>query len=359
MPGPERPFGGGITTIDASPPPNPFGPGGHRTVLAAEAVAGLSVAPGGIYVDATFGGGGHSRAVVEQLHPPGRLLALDRDPEAIRRGEGLLAEFLSDGSGSPSAGRLTLIHAPFSRLAAVLADEGIKEVHGVLFDLGVSSRQLDEPQRGFSFRSDGPLDMRMNPESGSATAAHLVNTLDAEALADIFSRYGEERHGRRVARAIVNDRQRQPFTGTRQLAGLLERIIPGKRGAIHPATRVFQALRIAVNQEMAELEAGLEAALAFLRPGGRIVAISFHSLEDRVVKNSFRRAAGFQPPPDGPAALLPTPAAAAAGFRLLTRKPVVPQAAEIQDNPRARSAKMRIIERILPTGPDRRREQAS
>ncbi len=351
-----------VTIIDISSVANSAPDRGHRTVLAEEAVAGLAPLAHGHYVDATFGGGGHSLAILERLGNDGRLLALDRDPEAIQRGRRLMAA--NDETGRIDK-RFTLVHAPFSHLPAVLAGEGMTAAHGFLFDLGVSSNQLDEPQRGFSFQTDGPLDMRMNPDDGNhePTAAHLVNTLGQEQLAELFFRYGEERHGRRVARAIVQDRQRQPFTRTRQLASLLERILPGKRKAIHPATRVFQALRIAVNREMEQLEAGLDAALAALAPGGRIVVIGFHSLEDRLVKQRFRRASGWRPPVQGPAALLP-PMPVTSPFRLITRKPIVPQPEEVRHNPRARSARMRIIERrpesIIanvrpPPGDERRR----
>lgn len=321
-----------------------------------EVLTALAPVPGGLYVDATFGDGGHTQAILHQIGPTGRLFALDRDRTAFDRNAALLERH---------AEQLTTIHTPFSQLKTVLAARGVFAVHGVLFDLGVSSQQLDKPERGFSFQTDGPLDMRMDqaadtpsPQAGPLqkqttperiTAATIVNTFEKEALADIFFHFGEERHARRIAAAIVMDRQRQPFTTTRQLATLLERIMPGGQGAIHPATRVFQALRIAVNRELDELQTGLTQALDLLADGGRAVAISFHSLEDRIVKQIFRQAVDpFQPslgPPGGPD-LLVQPLAVTPSFRLLTRKPLSPNPAEIGSNPRSRSARMRGIERL-------------
>lgn len=321
-----------------------------------EVLTALSPVPGGLYVDATFGDGGHTQAILQQIGPTGRLFALDRDRTAFDRNAALLERHTE---------QLTVIHTPFSQLKAVLAARGVFAVHGILFDLGVSSRQLDEPERGFSFQTDGPLDMRMDqatdalsPQVGPLqkqttpariTAATIVNTFEKEALADIFFYFGEERHARRIAAAIVMDRQRQPFTTTRQLATLLERIMPGGQGGIHPATRVFQALRIAVNRELDELQTGLTHALELLADGGRAVAISFHSLEDRIVKQIFRQAVDpFQPPsgPPGGPDLLVQPLAITPCFRLLTRKPLSPDLAEIGSNPRSRSARMRAIERL-------------
>ncbi|MBF0461561.1 MAG: 16S rRNA (cytosine(1402)-N(4))-methyltransferase RsmH [Magnetococcales bacterium] len=329
----------------------------HRAVLLQEVVATLAPIPGGTYVDATFGDGGHTQAILQQIGPNGRVFALDRDQTAFQRNATLLEHH---------AGQLTVIHTPFSQLQAVLAERGVFAVQGVLFDLGVSSRQLDEPERGFSFQADGPLDMRMDqavdgsaPQTdrppprqkspGRLTAALIVNTFDKDALADIFFHWGEERHARRIAAAIVADRQTHPFTTTRQLASLLERIMPGGHAAIHPATRVFQALRIAVNRELDELQDGLRAALDLLADGGRAVVISFHSLEDRMVKQRFRQAVDPLLPPSGPLLgpdLLVQPRPTVPCFRLLTRKPLTPGPEEIAHNPRSRSARMRAIERL-------------
>ncbi|MBF0369899.1 MAG: 16S rRNA (cytosine(1402)-N(4))-methyltransferase RsmH [Magnetococcales bacterium] len=340
----------------------------HQSVLSHEAVTGLAPGPEGIYLDATFGAGGHSQRILEATSPGGRVVALDRDPEAIRGGARVVAHHPD---------RFTLIQSPFSRLSRVLGELQIEEINGVLFDLGVSSMQLDSPERGFSFQSDGPLDMRMSADpqmeqvsevmenssgegrkgqgksqsvgKGQPSAADLVNTLKADELADIIFRFGDERHSRRIARAIVTDRQEKPFTRTRELAGLLERILPRSKDRIHPATRTFQALRIAVNQELAELETGLAAAMEAVAVGGRIVVISFHSLEDRLVKQTFRKASSpIEPLIPGqhragrwiPAKAIPPK------FRLLTRKPVMPTSEEIAQNPRSRSARMRILERL-------------
>ena len=335
----------------------------HQSVMAQEALDALAVASGeGVYVDATFGDGGHSHAILQRLGPQGRLLALDRDRQAIEQG-GTLVEDYSQ--------QLLLIHTPFSQLQEVMQQHGITTLQGVLFDLGVSSRQLDEAQRGFSFQADGPLDMRMDQPMDQhdvnllhtadaadvssnnlqpLTAAMIVNTYAEDRLADIFFRYGEERYSRRIAQAIVMDRQQQPFSTTRQLASLLERIMPrkrhnrGKRGVtIHPATRVFQALRIAVNHELQELQTALDTALHRLAVGAKVVVISFHSLEDRIVKQTFRQAVNPQASLLGPEVLL-QPQTQIPRFRLVTRKPQLPSAAEIASNPRSRSARMRVIE---------------
>lgn len=315
----------------------------HHSVMLPEAVAALAPAGEGIYVDATFGSGGHSRAILDALGTGGRLLALDRDPEAIARGEALLA-------CHPE--RLALIHGAFGDFSQWLARAGVAEVDGVIFDLGLSSPQLDNPARGFSFQTDGPLDMRMdNSNNGQKrpTAAHLVNTLEPEALEHIFFYLGEERYGRRAARAIVRARSQNAITTTRQLAQLLERVIPSKTRRIHPGTRVFQALRMAVNGELEELQRGLASAMDRLKPGGRIVVISFHSLEDRLVKQAFRRAAFPQVAVSGPARLV-QPGPETVHFRLPHRKALLPQAEEVGQNPRSRSAKMRVIERLRGVG---------
>ncbi|MBF0261159.1 MAG: 16S rRNA (cytosine(1402)-N(4))-methyltransferase RsmH [Magnetococcales bacterium] len=322
--------------------------GGHRAVMPDETIQALAPRPGGCLVDATFGSGGHTRLLLAASAPDGRVIALDRDPEAVERGLALAATL---------AGRLEMIHAPFGGLATHLGSLGlIGRIDGVLFDVGVSSRQLDVAQRGFSFRLDGPLDMRMDPSSDGPTAADLLNRQSPETLTRMFWDLGEERHARRAVRAIVARRTREPFATTTQLATLLEQNLP-HAGRIHPATRIFQALRIAVNRELEELESGLDAALQALAPGGRVAVISFHSLEDRIVKQRFRALTLPPPPPSGPAALLPIrPAPFKPGFRLPHVRPIVPSDAEIATNPRARSAKLRVIERVGDPLPHQERD---
>ncbi|WP_172787238.1 MULTISPECIES: 16S rRNA (cytosine(1402)-N(4))-methyltransferase RsmH [Bradyrhizobium] len=297
----------------------------HIPVLGREAIAHLAPREGGVYVDATFGAGGYSRAILEV--PGTRLIAIDRDRTAIAGGAELVER---------SAGRLTLVEDRFSNLAEVCAAQG---VDGVVMDVGVSSMQLDQAGRGFSFRLDGPLDMRMG--QAGPTAADVVARASEGDLADIIYLFGEERHSRRIARAIVADRQETPFTTTRALADLVGRVVRSKPGDIHPATRTFQALRIFVNEELEELQTALAAAERVLRPGGRLVVVSFHSLEDRIVKNflSERSKTG------GGSRHLPEVAQVAPSFQLLTRRPVVAGEDEVAHNPRARSAKLRAAER--------------
>ncbi len=282
----------------------------HVPVLLDEVVAGLAVRAGGLYVDATYGAGGHSRALVER---GARVLAFDRDPTASVP-QSIVAS-------------LELVHRNFDELARVLDERGLESVDGVLFDLGVSSMQLDRPERGFSFAADGPLDMRMNAGSGPS-AADLLTSSGEEELAGIIYRYGEERASRRIARAIVGAREagRLPQT-TLELARLVAGCVHvrGRRERIHPATRTFQALRIAVNDELGALERGLAAAIERTAAGARIAVITFHSLEDRIVKQTFR---------DDPR------------LAVLTRKPVVATDLERERNPRSRSAKLRIAERL-------------
>ncbi|MBF0626062.1 MAG: 16S rRNA (cytosine(1402)-N(4))-methyltransferase RsmH [Magnetococcales bacterium] len=317
---------------------------GHAPVLAQEALAALAPVPGGLYLDGTFGGGGHARLLLEACGPDGRVVALDRDPEAVAGGAALALEHPQ---------RLVLLQSRFSALGTVLDRLGLAQVDGILLDLGVSSHQLDAPERGFSFRAEGPLDMRMDPRATGPTAADLVNGLAEEELARLIRELGEERFARRVARAIGHARRQSPLTTTRQLATLLERTVPRGRGGIHPATRTFQALRITVNGELEELRNGLVAALDRLRPGGRLAVICFHSLEDRMVKEVFRQGAHPQPPPHpvemgphGPRASRPPPAT----LRLITRKPLVPGPAETARNPRSRSARLRVAERLSCPG---------
>ena len=285
----------------------------HVSVLLDSAIDYLAIRPDGTYVDATFGAGGHSKAILSRLQT-GRLIALDADPDAIAR-----AQAISDPS-------FTFVHANFSELRRVLNDCGVEQVDGVLFDLGVSSMQLDNAERGFSFRDSAPLDMRMNPYRGRS-AYDILTTATERELADIFFMYGEERAARRIAHAIVERRTAGKLPKTtvefaQFVSGVVHR--PGKRERIHPATRVFQALRIVVNDELDVLREGLVAAVDTLRAGGRIVAISFHSLEDRIVKHTFRGDARLE---------------------ILTKKPLAPDAREMAENPRARSAKLRAAQR--------------
>ena len=306
------------------------GPIRHVPVLLVEVLEALDVHPGGLYLDGTFGAGGYSRAILEK--PATRVLALDRDPTAIGAG-GALVEALG--------GRLVLEEACFANLDAVAAAHGLSNFDGVTFDIGVSSMQIDNAERGFSFRNDGPLDMRM--ESQGRSAADIVNEADEETLADIFYHYGEERMSRRLARAIVMDRATTPFTSTRQLAELAARIIPHKPMDIHPATRAFQALRIAVNDELGQLVRGLCAAEKILAPGGRLAVVSFHSLEDRIVKQFFAQRKGSG---QAGSRLLPgEPIQPDATFQLVGRQPVAAGEAEIAGNPRSRSAKLRVASR--------------
>ncbi|WP_199751448.1 16S rRNA (cytosine(1402)-N(4))-methyltransferase RsmH [Bradyrhizobium sp. RP6] len=300
----------------------------HIPVLGREAIVHLAPREGGVYVDATFGAGGYSRAILEV--PGTRLIAIDRDRTAIAAGAELVER---------STGRLTLVEDRFSNLAEVCASQGVEAIDGVVMDVGVSSMQLDQAGRGFSFRLDGPLDMRMG-QTGP-TAADVVARASEGDLADIIYLLGEERHSRRIARAIVADRQETPFTTTRALADLVGRVVRSKPGDIHPATRTFQALRIFVNEELEELETALAAAERMLKPGGRLVVVSFHSLEDRIVKNFLAERSRT----GGGSRHLPEVAQVTPSFRVLTRRPVVAGEDEVAGNPRARSAKLRAAER--------------
>lgn len=308
---------------------------GHIPVLLHEACDALAPRDGGRYLDGTFGGGGHTRAILEASAPGGRVLALDADPAAIARGERLRAEF---------GERLVVRESNFADLARVARDEGFAPLDGVLLDLGLSSFQLADAGRGFSFGGDGPLDMRFGP-SATMSAAAIVNGYDEEALADIFFRYGEERWSRRIARAIVREREERPIATTGALAALVARAVPygPDRERIHPATRVFQALRIAVNRELAVLEEGLQGALAALGPGGRLAVIAFHSLEDRIVKEFMRsEATDCICPPRQPVCTC----GHRATLRIVARKAIRAGAAEVAANPRSRSAVLRVAEKI-------------
>lgn len=307
---------------------------GHVTVLLEEAVEALQPRAGGVYVDGTFGGGGHSRELLERVNGDATLYVIDADPDAIARAEELRSTELGRG--------VIPVHDNFRNLADIAQQNGISQVDGLLFDLGLSSFQLDQAERGFAFRFDGPLDMRFDNTSG-ISAADLVNTASAEELADIIWRFGEEKQSRRIARTIVNRRTDAPFESTADLAAVIEGAVGGRRGrSIHPATRSFQALRIAVNEELAALGDVLEAAVSLLKPGGRLAVISFHSLEDRIVKQFVaREIATCICPPDVPVCVCHhSPRLKRIG------KPIKPTAEEQAINTRSRSAIMRVAERL-------------
>ena len=298
------------------------GAGGHVPVLLKDAIDFLAVKRGGTYLDATVGLGGHSYEIARRLGAPGHLIGFDKDPAALARARSIL---LDVGGGRRDAGatpQITLIHGSFAEAGERVAPASLD---GILADLGVSSLQLSDPARGFSFQAEGPLDMRMNPMSGE-TAEQVVNHIDERELADVIYEFGEERRSRRIARAIVRSR---PIRTTKQLVEVVSAAARSmKHERIHPATRTFQALRIFVNRELDDLKALLEAAPRVLKPGGRLVVISFHSLEDRIVKDAMREGAKDK------------------HFRLLTKKPVVASEDEIDRNPRSRSAKMRAAEKV-------------
>ncbi len=300
----------------------------HIPVLAPQAIEFLQVRDGGVYIDGTFGAGGYARAILNVAKT--RVIGIDCDHTAIVGGAALV---------EASAGRLILVEERFSRLDAVAKECGFDAVDGVVLDLGVSSMQLDEAERGFSFRLDGPLDMRMGKSGPSA--ADVVAAAPERDLANIIFILGEERHSRAVARAIVAARREAPIRTTGALADIVARVVRTRPGDIHPATRTFQALRIFVNDELGELAAGLAAAERILKPGGRLAVVSFHSLEDRIVKNFLADRAGKQ----GGSRHLPDAVSPPATFKTLTRKPAVADEAEISKNPRARSAKLRAAER--------------
>lgn len=302
-----------------------------------EAVSFLNCRPGGVYVDCTVGGGGHAAAILAAAGPEGQLIGLDQDETALERaGERLTTEVRE--------GRAALVRANFGDLAEVLAERQTGRVDGILFDLGVSSFQLDEAERGFSYQAEAPLDMRMDRRLG-VSAVELVNEASEARLARLIREYGEERWAGRIAAFIVARRGKSPLRTTGELVAVIKAAIPAaaRREGPHPAKRTFQALRIAVNDELGALERGLKAASEALRPGGRLVAISFHSLEDRVVKRTFaREAMGCTCPPQVPVCVC----GHRATLKVLTRRPVEPSAAEVAENPRARSAKLRAAERL-------------
>lgn len=314
----------GRVTVAPEQPESPA----HVPVLLHTVLSLLPIRPGGVYIDGTVGGGGHAAAILDASAPDGRLLGIDRDPASLAVSRQRLA---------PYGARITLRHGSFAELSRIARD--FAPADGVLLDLGLSSLQLADPERGFSFSWDGPLDMRFDPTEGGPTAADLVNTLSLKELTDVLYRYGEEKQACRIAVAIVAAR---PIHRTGELAALIERTV-GRRERIHPATRTFQALRILVNQELEALEAALPQALDLLRPRGRLVVISFHSLEDRIVKQFLQRESrDCICPPEIPVCVC----GHRARVRLLTPRPVRPGDAEITVNPRARSARLRAAEKV-------------
>lgn len=302
----------------------------HRSVLYQEIILALNPHPAGHYVDATLGAGGHAEGILEASNPDGKLLGFDLDPHALEIARNRLARF---------GGRVFLRQRSYLHLKEELDRLGWPPIDGIVFDLGVSSMQLDTPERGFSFQAEGPLDMRFGPE-GEITAALLVNELPERSLAELIWQYGEERLARRIAHAIV---QARPLRTTQELAEVIAHACGGQRSRIHPATRTFQALRIAVNEELQALETVLPQAVSVLAPGGRLAVISFHSLEDRLVKQFFRRESrDCICPPGQPVCTC----GHKASIREITRHPIEPGAEEIAQNPRARSAKLRVAEKI-------------
>ncbi|GAB4560515.1 MAG: 16S rRNA (cytosine(1402)-N(4))-methyltransferase RsmH [Anaerolineae bacterium] len=305
---------------------------GHVPVLLKEVLEGLQLAPGDHIIDGTIGGGGHAAAMLQAISPDGRLLGLDADPKAIARCQHRFQEEIA-------AGRVVLVHASFEQIGEVARDHGFDQVAGILLDLGLSSDQLAEAERGFSFQTAAPLDMRFDPSRG-VPASVYVNEWPEQDLADLIYQYGEERRSRRIARAIVRAR---PIRDTAHLAQVISQAVGGPRGRIHPATRTFQALRIAVNRELDVLEAALPQAVQLLKPGGRLAVISFHSLEDRIVKRFFQQeASDCICPPEAPICTC----GHRATVRIITRRPIQPGPDEITRNPRSRSAKLRIAERL-------------
>lgn len=308
---------------------------GHLPVMLREVLGTLAPADGGVYLDGTFGGGGYTRAILDAARCT--VWAIDRDPAAIQRGAALAAQY---------PGRLHLLQGEFGDMVALLAGVGVTALDGIVLDLGVSSFQIDDPARGFSFRQDGPLDMRMG--NHGTTAADLVNTLPEKALADLLYEFGEERASRRIARAIITARSEAPITTTGRLAAIIRSVLPPDRSGIDPATRSFQALRIRVNDELGQIERALAQGMRLLAPNGRLVVVSFHSLEDRIVKRTMTEGSGRAAAPSrhDPRGLL---ARQSARFRLLTNKALRPTVSETQNNPRSRSARLRAMQRIAPS----------
>ena len=307
----------------------------HIPVLLNQTVDNMAIKPSGIYVDCTLGGGGHSKAVISKLGPEGVLIGIDQDVSAV--------EAASQALGEHSA-RFEAVHSSFGKITEILHGFGIEEIDGVLFDLGVSSYQLDTKERGFSYKLDAPLDMRMDKTNG-LTAGYLVNNLGEAELADIIWRYGEERWAKRIAQFIVERREEEPIKTTGQLVEVIKAAVPAgaRREGPHPAKRTFQALRIEVNNELNVLKTTLVKAVQLLKQGGRIAVITFHSLEDRIVKEQFRMMAkGCECPPGFPVCICGKKPL----IHIVTKRPIVPAAQEININPRARSAKLRIGEKL-------------
>ncbi len=307
----------------------------HRPVLLEECIQGLAIRPDGIYIDGTLGRGGHSEEIAKRLGPTGRLLCIDRDRQALEAGQIRLA---------PWGDRVTFLHGNFGDLAALLDSAGVEQADGMLFDLGVSSPQLDDPERGFSYMHDAPLDMRMNRED-TLTAWTVVNQWPRQELRRVLSQYGEERHAGAIAAAIERARQQAPIETTGQLVEVIRAAMPAAalREKQHPAKRSFQGIRIAVNDELTAISRMLQAAIPRLAPGGRLAVISFHSLEDRIVKSELAAAAkGCDCPPSFPVCVCgKTPL-----VKLVSRKPILPGPQELEENPRARSAKLRLAEKL-------------
>ncbi|MDN7226043.1 16S rRNA (cytosine(1402)-N(4))-methyltransferase RsmH [Planococcus liqunii] len=307
----------------------------HTTVLLQETVDGLNIRPDGVYVDCTLGGAGHSEYLVKQLSDEGHLYCFDQDATAIAHAQVKLKDYLH---------RITFIHSNFKFIKEQLEMHGIEKVDGILYDLGVSSPQLDTPERGFSYHNDAPLDMRMD-QSAELTAYHVVNEWSFEDLVRIFYRYGEEKFSKQIARKIEAARETSPIETTGQLVELIKDGIPAfaRRKGGHPAKRIFQAIRIAVNDELGAAETSLQDALDLLAVGGRVSVITFHSLEDRLCKTLFKEASSM---PELPPNLPMIPAGMEPKFKLITRKPILPSEEELEQNNRSRSAKLRIVEKI-------------
>lgn len=311
----------------------------HTTVLLKETVDGLAIRPDGIYVDCTLGGAGHSEYLVQQLNEKGRLICFDQDMTAIENAMLKLAPYLD---------KVTFVHANFRYLKDELNQIGIEKVDGILYDLGVSSPQLDTPERGFSYNYDAPLDMRMD-QTSELTAYHVVNDWPYEKLLKIFFRYGEEKFSKQIARKIEKAREVEPIATTFQLVELIKEGIPAaaRRTGGHPAKRIFQAIRIAVNDELGAAEDSLEDAIKLIKVGGRVSVITFHSLEDRLTKTIFKEASSL---PELPPNLPMIPAGMEPMLRVVTRKPIVPSEEELAVNNRSRSAKLRIVEKLIEKG---------